>query len=219
MSDYTSNLRSHYKFEENGNDTQGNYNGTISGSPTYPSGVVDKCIQIDAAGIFESNYADLYVGTDNTIAFWLNYNNVDASMNIIDFALLPLWPQIELNTNSYIYAYYDDDNAGVSTSLQSSSTISGGVWNHIAVTTRHDSGDVYAKIYINGVGGSETNLGTYVGSTNLADFFLGYNSLNSYKVDEIRVYERALTASDVLALYNFELPSVGGNTTNFFFAS
>lgn len=219
MSDYTSNLRSHYKFEDNGDDEEALYNGTLNGTPSFPTGVVDKCIQIDGSGNFETNYQDIVVGDDNTIAFWLFYSAVDSAISILDPSFLPYWPKVYLETTGYVFTEYDDNNAGVAVNYNSAADpVATGVWNHVAITTRHNAGNVYVKIYINGVSGSELNLGLYNGTDVANQPASIYNSSNAYKIDELRFYQRALTDSDILALYNFESPAVPptNNTRGFF---
>ena len=59
-------------------------------------------------------------------------------------------------------------------------------------------------MYINGVFNASTTVSIVAGSIDLgaAGFGTGYGSLGWYGLDDIRIYKRALSASEIMSLYN-----------------
>lgn len=77
-------------------------------------------------------------------------------------------------------------------------------WQHVALTYDRPSG--LAVIYVNGLPVAQTNAGTMRLST-ASDFFIGYRRSGSYSgsrfrgaLDEITLYERALTGAEIQAI-------------------
>ena len=88
--------------------------------------------------------------------------------------------------------------------------VAAGVWQHIAVT--YDKASGMAVFYINGVAIVQANLGSFTPQTSFANLCLGartiYNSVSnpdpgstfSGGMDEIGIYNRALSASEIQAI-------------------
>ena len=93
------------------------------------------------------------------------------------------------------------DSGSVQHSISADSTISVGQWYHVAATI--DS-SYNMKLYVNGVqqtatanSGSMYNSGTYIA---MSDSSAGapFNGT----IDDVRIYNRALSASEIWRLYN-----------------
>ena len=74
----------------------------------------------------------------------------------------------------------------------------------VMVTATYDGNA--AKMYINGVLGGSSNISSSVTSTNM---FIGASNSGGYQdfpglIDDVRIYNRALSAAEVQALYNAE---------------
>lgn len=145
---------------------------------------------------------------NGTIEFWFKPT---ASSNVDD-----LYYVSENNYNDYllvrrgsddkINVIVEDNNTNL-VDLTSSSTITVGSWNHVAVT--QDGGGV--KIFINGTQSSVTGTNsssTWTSHLNISSVWAGgTTSWGNYfggTMDDLRVLNRALTATEVKARYSGE---------------
>lgn len=144
---------------------------------------------------------DIFGGlTSLSISFWYNLNSISA-----DQAVIAKWTESPRS----ILLYHDAPNGwrflidGVA-SLQSTHVATINTWQHLAVT--YESG-VGTAIYLNGVGQSTTGgTGAVPTSTN---FNIGRDALSGSfsrylngKLDEVAIFNTALTANDVQRIYN-----------------
>ncbi len=127
-------------------------------------------------------------GNDMTI---FNYGNINVATNQIY--------TLHLYNGVYIIGYFNDINTGYN--------INDGNWHHVAVS--HDGTN--SRIYVDGVLINTTSI-TY--NTNGYDFQIGASNRNgsylynlSGSLDEIRVWNVALTEADILATMNCEAQS------------
>lgn len=98
------------------------------------------------------------------------------------------------------------------------SVMTTGTWNHIVV--RHGSNGTIREIYVNGInvavtdhsGGAGT-IGTSTASLRIG----GNNSTNRYftgSIDDVRIYNRTLSTTEVEALYKAKRKRIGGSLAN-----
>ena len=199
----------YYQFESNVLDTQGAYNGTAYGSPTYVTGNVgSKAIQFDGFTQYVSinrpvadNWTiSFFVKTTQTSptgtdGWWLGNGLVDG--------------ECPGYTNDYGISYLNSKvafgvgNSSYATTLQSVSTINSGNWVHVACTRDSVSGQM--KIYINGT--LETT-GTGPTGTNNAPSVLHIGNLQTNlnyfngAIDQLKIYNNVLAADSIRALAN-----------------
>jgi hypothetical protein len=145
--------------------------------------------------------------TSLSISCWYNLNSISG-----DQAILAQY--IEAPTNRGILLYHDDPNgwafyintdAGLK-SFESTFTATASVWQHLVVT--YESG-VGIKIYLNGTAQSSGILsGTTVNPTP-SEFTIGRDGASGSftrflngKLDELAVFNTALTAQEVQNIYN-----------------
>ncbi|MBN3757992.1 LamG domain-containing protein [Paraburkholderia sp. Tr-20389] len=90
--------------------------------------------------------------------------------------------------------------------LISSAAVRKGLWTHVALT--RSSGAM--SIYVNGV---KTAEGTFNGALNIDS--IGRTVAGTYTgaLDEVHVYNRALSASEIANLMQTSVPGVGGTAT------
>jgi hypothetical protein len=197
------NLVAHYLFNGNVLDSSGTgANGTIIGGATLTTdrfGVANKAYSLNGSSQyieFPRTVASVTTSKPYSISVWINqisgtnilgkYHNLDAGLS-----------QFQLNTNSVI-------GNGTNT-LPFANPASG--WNHYVVILQSGTGNT--KIYRNGVLLNSGTL-TYNNVDTVTKFVVGrisdggfYDYFNG-KVDDIRVYNKVLTATDVENLYKFE---------------
>ena len=192
-------------------------NATLTNGPTFSTTVPvfnRYSLSFDASDDFVtmSNPADLNFSGDTTISFWVKYTNQASSFNFV----------IDKSTGAYErqYALYLRNETGGTKTFSfatsggaavinnSTGTISVNQWSHVAVVV--DSGVTNGtKLYING---SSETLGTHTITTNnSAPFQLGKRYDTSFTfgglMDEVAIFNSALSASDVSDIYNSGVPN------------
>jgi len=111
--------------------------------------------------------------------------------------------------NKFTFAFYADN-------LNSSSDVTtGGTWQHWVGT--YDSSNKSRKLYLNGnIDNSDTTNDDYLGTN--ADLLIGVYEGQSFdfsgKTQDIRIYDTALSASEVKILYNLTNPEQNQRVIN-----
>ncbi len=192
--------------------------GTLTNSPTKKAGKIGQGIDFDGTDDYVSvpDNASLDIGDtdDLTITGWFNRDTFTT-----DDTILAKRNGVSTSDQGYI-AYIDDstdkltfENCDASSGcdeyqLESTSTFTAAGWHHFAIVWDQDSASG-SEIYIDGVADSATDTGTIGNIGDLSNsvvLAIGAESDagNPFdgKLDEIRVYKRALTSSEIAALYN-----------------
>jgi len=223
--DFTSNLVGWWKMDEGTStlayDSSGNNNtGTLSGTnkPTWIAGKIGP-YALSCSG--SSSYVNVpYSATleptpNLSIAMWIYYASVPASEQ----------HPLTHDHNTSVFAYWFDigRTSGIlqfgkaGTSAGTTSAPYAGSWTHIVGT--YDG--TKNKLYVNGVlqksasGSTPDYSGTY--PVTFCSYSTGSYMFNGY-IDDIRIYGRALLATDVNALYNYtDTVVTPSNFTRFIF--
>jgi hypothetical protein len=181
-----------------------NYTGTLVGSPTWVTGKMGNAISFNGTNSYVdfSNILSL-VGSDLSLSVWVKPTAVTDYMSFIDklanngnYRLLGYANGVvEYGIRDAANGYdYIDSAAGV---------LQAGQWTHIAVV--HTSSNNTATLYINGVAAGTK---TFSLTRNDAGVPLraGYTTNNGVyyngAIDDMRIYNRALSASEVQGVYN-----------------
>ena len=87
--------------------------------------------------------------------------------------------------------------------------LNNGAWHHVAFTWDGTTNANAVKLYVNGTVATSTSTATAASMPNFADFYLGYfNDIapNRFagKIDQVRIYDTALTQQQVTELYTNE---------------
>ena len=203
-------LMAHYTFNGNANDQSGNsYNGTVLGAT----------LTIDRYG--NPNKAYLFDGIDDHI----NLGNQSQSFNGQTPFSISLWvSNISNNAGNYIsrfntglseeYAMFNGSTGislvrGTATQVANSNTVLPlNKWTHLSGV--YDGTNL--KIYINGQKITENPSGISNGNP-LTNTLLGARYANGLpagfinsKIDDVRIYNLALSDSEVLTIYKAEKP-------------
>lgn len=223
-------LQAWYPFTGNANDLSINHlNGTVIGANL----TTDRFNTQNAAYSFEQNQEIYIPNTENlntyplTISLWYNASSLEDGMasNIFSKYVPAAWNGFQillsdcrnvLNNGAYlnngfgIQSWYlrDTNNRvigyfGESPFLQQN--ISSNVWYHYVFVLDATGG----KIYLNGqLIDSHPWTGTSGSSTSQSLWKIGgyYNSWYKGKIDDIGVWNRALTQQEITNLYNSSLP-------------
>jgi Concanavalin A-like lectin/glucanases superfamily/Domain of unknown function (DUF4114) len=197
-----------YSFEGNTSDTNGTKNSTAANGVTYTGGRFgNKAAVLDG----NSSYIDIpqsvldnfsisawikTTDTSNNGNFWWEGKGiVDGDVNGIsnDFGLALLGNKAAFGMG--------DPNNNTDITIRSQTTINDGNWHHLAVTRDRTSGVIF--LYVDGI-----QEATIVGPTGditapprlrIGGLQNGSNFLAA-TIDEVQIYDRALSAQEVIAL-------------------
>ncbi len=210
-------LHAVFKAESNANDSLGAYNGTAQGGLTYSTGKENNAFVFNGTNSYVYLPNDSMRFTDSfSISCW-TYTTVNQS------SFKSLISDYYYSSTDYGYSFYIDSAnkvglffvgaGGVGNGIVSTATLSNNTWNHLVITW--DKANTTWKAYINGgfdsslttamastityaPGSNRTNIGT---SNSSPTSGIGAGVFNG-KIDEMYLWNRTLTASEVTTLYN-----------------
>ncbi len=225
----TNGLVSYYPFNGNANDSSGRgNNGTVYGETltTDRFGNCGQAYKFNGINNFIEvpNSADNnIINSDFTVSFWMKTYGNDTMGGVIGKNYYGQWNGYFFMTNdnntgyctAYKHAYFYVA-AGYQQDVCSDSAICKDTTWHFLTGVYNYSANL-AKLYVDGVLQSTT--GTSSGSTSNSDpLYIGGNfSDNAFYyngvLDAIRIYQRALSDTEVVQLYNEPNPAYGSNCT------
>ena len=200
-------LVAHYQFENNTQDSSGiALHGTAIGEPTYVQGLAGLGNAILLNGV--DMYVDLPIGptistmTDITVTAWVNWSGIGGDwQRIFDFGTGPgasmyLTPStgggmLFTNSGSFLDNVPDALPTG---------------WQHVAVVI--DSTSMTMQLYLYGLevdSGETDTLPSDIGDANQSWLGRSQYDWDPYfqgSIDDVRIYDRALSADEVLYLSN-----------------
>jgi hypothetical protein len=213
----TDNVVAYYPFNANADDVSGNgESGTVSSATL----TVDRLDKASAAYLYNGTNALIYIPSDllpgNTafaVSFWFKFNGTvlrpaDYGEQLIDFRGQYNFNISYLQNNHPSYpksvAFNVANSASNTICISASSSIEDNTWYHVVASY----GDNTSQLYLNGKlvdAKSQTPPAVVTGYNNTIgkDYNMNRDRLwfNGI-IDEVIVYKRALTASEVLAIYN-----------------
>ncbi len=136
----------------------------------------------------------------NGVQFWVSVTN-----SVVN-------PNVFVGGAGCLYANIVDTNFASHEIFSAPGLLQSNVYQHVALTYNTNSG--LAALYLNGTNVASTNLGVFVPKTD-GDVLLGRDmsrATNNYyggKMDEISIYNRAISPAEDFAIYN-----VSANVTN-----
>jgi len=210
---------SYWAFEEGSggtaNDSVGTNHGTITGA-TWTTGQVDGALQFDGDDSVQiSDAPDLDVTSGVTVEAWVNpsaYRNYDVIVRkpwAVASAPWSLWG-LGFTNDTPARPHFDVASGGVGCGITAVSIAPLDLWTHIVGT--YDGGT--AIIYVNGAEEASNAAGSGPIDTNDMDVYIGYHNFfgasESFegRIDEVVVYNRALTPEEVWERYQDGLTRV-----------
>ncbi len=213
-------LVAYYKFEGNANDSVTSATGTLQGGVTYAGSRTGfgQAASFNGVNQFISipHSAALNAGaTGLSVSLWINTANPKAATNgsrLLDKATSG-------TADGWVFDTYDIARqsrnvvrvASTTIGANSSATFTGGAWQHLVFTYLNGT----VNFYVNGVAAGSGNVGALVNNTlplqlgaprgALAggEFFAGL-------MDELRIYNRVVTADEIAALASGDQSTTGG---------
>jgi len=210
---------SHWTFDETSGttvyDSADGHNGTIAGDPVWTTGEIDGCLDFDGSGDYV-NFGDVdqfeFRDNDFTISFWFKTEGAHDAESIIskyDIYLGKQWLFQQTSDNKINFATYYTETGGdglVSTEGYINQ------WTH--VTAVRDGSAKY--LYINGVFDSTgicngivegTTAPVLIGAISATAGTISYYQFFNGKIDDVRIYDYALSANEAYQLYQIPEPA------------
>jgi hypothetical protein len=204
----TNGLVGWWPFNGNANDESGNgNNGTVNGATLTNDrfGVANKAYSFNNANITKSNFQINF--NEISVAFWLKNNNITDIQRIVTHQ----WPSGSFSThivndpggNTPFYLggiIMNPSNQQYSTANPSPAYLN--TWTHFILTNNNNS----QKLYINGVL-VDVSISSILKQTT-GTLYFGGDALKYYgSLDDIGIWNRALTECEIADLYNSQLGS------------
>ncbi|WP_372663714.1 LamG-like jellyroll fold domain-containing protein [Cohnella sp.] len=194
-------------------DVSGNgWNGTLTGSATWVTGNSGNAVDLNGTNGYVALPAGVVSGADTTtIAAWVNLDTVSNWSRIFD---------IGSGTSKYMFLTpksgatgnirFEIKNGSAVNSVDATAAFAAGGWHHVAVTLDGATGTIYVdgqKVGSGGVNIRPSQLGVTTQN------WIGRSqwSVDPYldgRVDEFRIYNRALSAEEVSLVMNGDEPTI-----------
>lgn len=186
------------------NDAIGNNIGQIRNGANWSSGKIgSSALNLDG----NQDYVDLPIGSGATapitISFWVNKDQISSDRIIGAYD----------GSSAYLMELHDDNGTWRLLSYDGSNgvqangnAVSTGVWTHIVGVIDSES----AKIYENGTltDKSTNNISpTQVNNWRIGENYYTSDLHTDAQVEEVRIYDRALSSTEIEDLYNLTEPS------------
>ena len=221
----TEGLVGYWKMDDAGIDAEGetstDYSGNGKSGTLYgDNGVGDNGTGMDcvSAGKFgtacnfdgtddyvEATTVSANTGSELTMSAWVKPSNFSAIQTFFGYGLVNDWINLRVYTNSKIQVWDDinDNNIAINTTT----TLTSGVWYYVTLVLQSDG---TKQVFING-SLETTATGTTTVASDIATGTVGIGRRSftttpesfTGMVDEARIYNRALTPSEVEGLYRW----------------
>ena len=206
----TDNLVAHYEFENNVDDSSGNeLHGTIVGDPGFAEGPPGFGMALDLDG--DGDYVDcgnppeFSITEQISFAYWIKVRAFDADWNTVIAKGDDSWRSSRAGTNNFMEAAVGGTSGNY---LYGVTPVDDEQWHHVGAVY---DGSTF-KIYVDGeLDASEESTGQIAVST--YNVYIGENSQATGRfwnglIDDVVIFNRALTAGEILYLTGERAPSV-----------
>ena len=196
-----------YRFDGNANDDGGQYNGTWYGTEQYDIGKFGQAAKFDGNSWIKlgNEIRDVIDSKVFTVSGWVNWSAFNSWSRFIDInGNFLIANRGETNTLA-VHFRLNDDYSGKAIELENFLELN--MWYFIAVSV--DFINNYYKLFINGnFINTSTNLGPDTPDapvTALGKSSWSQDSLFRGLIDQVRIFNRALTDEEIQVLYNEEV--------------
>jgi hypothetical protein len=200
-------LVSQWSAEGNANDSVGTNNGTLHGGVAFESGVVGQAFSFDGTGYVQAADTGLPMGSaSRTLVFWIKPGS-DSRVPVIYGGFSPddAFYVLIAGHSACIGQWGGGDICGTT------DVVSDSAWHHVAMTY---DGASDVRLFVDGVpevSATKTYYTTSRGRLYVGSTVEGSDEYYRGLVDEIGIYNRALTAAEI----NSFISEVGGRYRSF----
>ncbi|MES2477144.1 MAG: LamG-like jellyroll fold domain-containing protein [Verrucomicrobiota bacterium] len=197
--------RSHHAFEDNADDSLGNFPGTASGSPAYGTGRIGRGMVFDGVDDFVSLPTAAADYQDISVAAWVFWTGGTANQRVFDFG----------NDTSQ-YLFLSPNSGGLRFAIKNggaeqavtSTALATGQWVHLVVTLGGNTATLYANGAVLGTNNAVTiNPGDFKPKFNHIGKSQWPDPLFNGMIDGFRIYNYAITPAEIAVLMD-EVPAV-----------
>lgn len=201
----TDNLVAYYKLDETSGstsiDSTGTNNSTNYNASVNQTGKIDKAYSFNGSSAYLQSSSQSFTGNANyTITAWIKTDVANTYQVILSNGIesTKAGLKFKINDNNTIGA--DLANAA---GPSSTSTISTGTWYFVTLTKSSDTYQIYINGFTNGSSVTITSSNISVAGTQRIskDVSSGTGYFNGL-IDEIGIWTRALSSSEIAELYN-----------------
>ena len=202
-----------YRAEGNAKDAVGTNNGTWQGTPAYVNGIVNQAFDFVGTNYVQiPSSSTLQLSNAITIEFWYkDLGNPSWYGLVAKRSTTSPWPcnyGINVFDGGNMQVYYLDPTYG-SYQILSWPSPSTNAWHHIGVTFQQVSGSsVQVQLYIDGSYKTYSIMGGVLANTfdnspvTIGASYPGGELFNGL-IDEVTIYSRVLSSSEITALYQY----------------
>lgn len=189
-------------------DSSGNsLDGAWANNVTVVTGKFAKGLSFDGTGDEVAVATNYTFGTsDFSTSMWVKFNSTSGTQPLIDFNRSGNGHDLLYHNPTYGFRYDNRPNGGTDTAVlsQGSVTISANIWYHVVLTRNKNNWNIYLNGQSIASGYSElpVNNSTYTSIGYYNDSDAALTALNG-SLDDVRVYNRALSTSEVKLLYDY----------------
>ncbi|MFA5132026.1 MAG: LamG domain-containing protein [Candidatus Paceibacterota bacterium] len=183
------------------------YHGTRTNGTTAVIGKIGQALDFDGVDDYvKSNLNKTAIGSTLSISFWMNLRGAQSTKGIMQIAgsLSDTSPWILLKRTSPTQVDWFLNH-----SYPITENVSDNLWYHMVLTYDGTTWRAYKNSVPDGsyVGSIGTDAGTYTWIGN------GYNGYINGKIDDFRIYNRALSSTEIYALYKSQAGSLNVSPT------
>jgi hypothetical protein len=188
--------------DRSGNGNNGNPSG-IASSTFYSIGKIGQAGNFDGGDdtVTMGDTLDL-IGTELTVSAWFNPFSCRSNGGGVNKLGTAGNYRLIIASAACLVQFALKDSGGTTQNLNSQSSIQRNKWSHVVGTVNSNGNGV---IYINGISNNTTDFTITRGDTSTV-LNIGRNTNNATffdgKIDDVRIYNRALSATEVMQLYN-----------------
>jgi hypothetical protein len=201
--DINTGLEGYWKFDEasgtlaNDSSSGGN-NGTLTNGPTWGAGKVNNALTFNGTTQYVSTGNATLGSSAFTVTAWVKPATVSTTAMVLYYSNTGNTNRLMMRLNNTGHLEFYDEASG---SIASTATLSANAWRFVAMTFDGST----KRLYVDSIADS-TGSSAYNSSANSGPYYIGKDPINGNffngTIDEVRIYNRALSASDVLTLYN-----------------
>jgi hypothetical protein len=209
-----SGLVSYWAANGNGNDSADGNTAFLQGGATFGPGISGQAFTFDGGNSYVSvpASANLNVGLGSgfTISTWVNPAQMTIQPLLEWNGLSGIYPWgshlwISVNNPADVYANLVDTSGNNHYIESAGGQMTVNAWQQVALT--YDKASGTAVLYRNGIAIQTENLGTFTPQTSY-DLYMGIRPAGAFSedhfqgsIDETSIYNRALTPSEILSVY------------------
>ena len=189
-----------YPFNGNANDLSGNYNGTWSGTEQYDTGKFGQSASNTASNYISIDTTNLSSLNIVTVSLWFYHNSISSDYEDLLSGIGSNFyfknGTINNGSGGDYYNYID--------------TYEAGVWNHLVIGF-DTVNNKFLYSYLNGIlQKSEYTTSDNVAIDNTTTIFCHNTIVYPFNglIDQVRIFNRALTADEISQLYNEQVNTI-----------